>query len=109
MPKRYASPELLIRAFSELFFAAEIRLDDDRLWIADELHEFGDIQYFFHLPCIQRCRLLRLCNSNIFYPLKEQLVDWLFRGGPKKRFAMRIDTPIMLSGFDPEAMVEVSI
>lgn len=95
MPTRYASPELLIRAFSELLFAAELHLDDPRIWVPDGIGEWGDIYNFFELPCFQRCQMLRLCNSDIFYPLKGQLVDWLFSGGPKKSLAIRVDTSLV--------------
>lgn len=88
---KYASQTLVTRAFSELFFARELHLD--HLCIEGNEDSWGYAGYFVALPCVQHSRLLGLGDPDLLLHIREQLVQWLCSGGPKKTFFVRIDLP----------------
>lgn len=110
MPSQFASQDLVTRAFSELLCGQVLHIDD-RLCVGGTRDYWGYTGSFMALPCVEYCRVLSLGNPDLVFRIREQLIDWICTGDPKKTFYVRIDVrlaPVVLGGY-ARSMLRVCI
>ncbi|KAH7675907.1 hypothetical protein AAVH_42186, partial [Aphelenchoides avenae] len=101
VPSQFASQDLVTRAFSELLCGQVLHIDD-RLCVGGTRDYWGYTGSFMALPCVEYCRVLSLGNPDLVFRIREQLIDWICTGDPKKTFYVRIDVrlaPVVLGGY----------
>ncbi|KAH7678448.1 hypothetical protein AAVH_41652 [Aphelenchoides avenae] len=86
-PTKYATLDLIERAFTELFFCRVIDIKALGVDGADELFAYDKEPPFVSLACIQSCELLRIHDLKTA-EFGGKLLEWLFSGGGKKKLAI---------------------
>lgn len=95
-PYRYASSEVITRAFTELLFCREISVATLSVQGVDNDWAYNNETPFVSLPCIGNCDLL--CVHDVFKTKDEftaKLMNWLHSGGNKKKLTLQCDVTDM--------------
>lgn len=95
-PYRYASSDVITRAFTELFFCREICAASLSVQGVDSYWAYNNITPFVSLPCISHCDLLHV--QDVFKTKNEftaKLMAWLHSGGEKKKLTLQCDVTHM--------------